>query len=256
MFLLIGNSGSNHNYIGLKINKIEIKNILTYHKFGTHGFKNNILDISYSNYIEIEEKLKKNNSIFMVCFASMYNKEIFNLLKKYDIKIIQILIEKNQECLLINWQEKLRINPIDDKDKSFSIEWEEQQKNVWQNYTKFPIERAVVRWTYNLYNKEFIDVKKSSNIDSFFLFGSLYESYEQTKIEFEKFFINYSIEEYNNWKSSQKIIFDSWNAIKNNLKTPNRLQFDYQKGIAIALQGIKENINEHNCWLNYEFLLH
>ena len=157
--------------------------------------------------------------------------------------------------MLINWQEKLRINPIDDKDKSFSIEWEEQQKNAWQNYTKFPIERAVVRWTYNLYNKEFIDVKKSSNIDSFFLFGSLYESYEQTKSEFEKFFINYSIEEYNNWKVSQKIIFDSWNAIKNNLKTPNRLQFDYQKGIAIALKGIKENISEQDCWLKYESLL-
>jgi hypothetical protein len=255
MFLLIGNSGSNHNYVGLRINEIEIKNELTYHNYGTHSSKN-ILDISYLNYIEVEKKLKKNNSIFMVCFASMYNKEIFNLLKKYNIKIIQILIEKNQECLLINWQEKLRINPMNNKDKSLSKEWEEQQKNAWQNYTKFPIERAIVRWTYNLYNKEFIDVKKNHNIDSFFLFGSLYESYKKTKTEFEKFSVNYLEEEYNNWKTSQKIIFDSWSAIKNNLKTPNRLQLDYQKGIAIALQGIKENINEHDCWIKYEPLLH
>jgi len=254
MFLLIGNSGSNHNYIGLKINKIEIKNELTYHNYGTHGSKN-ILDISYLNYIEIEEKLKKNNSIFMVCFASMYNKEIFNLLKKYDIKIIQILIEKNQECLLINWQEKLRINPMNNKDKSLSKEWEKQKKNAWKNYTKFPIERAIVRWTYNLYNKEFIDVKKNHNIDSFFLFGSLYESYEKTKIEFKKFSVNYLEEEYNNWKNSQKIIFNSWNDIKNNLEMPKNLKFDYQKGIAIALRGIRESISEQDCWYKYESLL-
>ena len=254
MFLLIGNSGSNHNYIGLKINKIKIKNELTYHRHGTHGNKN-ILDISYLNYTEIEKRLKENNFIFMVCFSAMYSKEIFNLLKKYDIKVVQILIEKNQECLLINWQEKLRINPMEDKDRHYSKDWEEQQKIAWQNYTNFPIERAIVRWTYKLYDKEFIDVKKNSNVNSFFLFSSFYESYEQTRIEFEKFSVNYSEEEYINWKNSQKIIFNSWNSIKNNLNTPKNLEFDYQKGIAIALKGIKENISEQDCWLKYESLL-
>ena len=255
MFLLIGNSGSNHNYIGLKLTKTKIKNILSYHKFGTHDEKNNILDISWLHYIEIEEKLKKNNSIFIVCSAAMFSKEIFNLCKKYDIKVIQILIEKNQECLLINWQEKLRINPMNDNDKSLSKEWEVQQKNAWQNYTKFPIERAIVRWTYNLYNKEFIDVKKNHNIDSFFLFSSLYESYKKTKIEFKKFSVDYLEEEYNNWKDSQKIIFNSWNNIKNNLEMPKNLEFDYQKGISIALRGIQENISEQDCWHKYESLL-
>ena len=255
MFLLIGNGGSNHNYIGLKLCGIKTENILTYHTFGTHS-GNTILDVSNLNYTEIKKKIKKNKYVSMVCFASKWNKTLFELIKENNIKIIQILIEKNQECLLINWQEKLRITPVDHEDRLFSKDWEEQQKNAWQNYTKFPIERAVVRWTYNLYNKEFIDVKKNLNADSFFLFGSLYDSYEKTKIEFEKFFVNYSKEEYNNWKTSQKIIFDSWNAIKNNLKTPNRLQLDYQKGIAIALQGIKENINEHDCWIKYEPLLH
>lgn len=254
MFLLIGNSGSNHNYIGLRLCGIKIKNALTYHKFGTHG-KNIILDISNLQYHEIEKNLKNNNYSALVCFTSKFNQDLSNLLKKYNIKIIQILINQNQECLLINWQEKLRIHPEEDKDKSFSKEWEQQQNKIWQNYTKFTIERAVCRWTYSLYNEEFIDVKKNVNADYFFLFGSLYESYESTKIEFKKFSIDYLEEEYYNWKKSQKIIFDSWTAIKKNLETPKILEFDYQKGIAIALRGIKERISEQQCWLTYEDLL-
>jgi hypothetical protein len=254
MFLLIGNSGSNHNYIGLKLCGIKIKHTLTYHKFGTHG-NNNILDISNLDYTEIEKNLKKNNYIFMVCFASKCNANLFSLLKIYNIKIIQIYVEKNQECLLINWQEKLRINPEENKDKFFSKDWEEQQRKIWKNYTKFSIERAVLRWMYCLYNDKFIDIKKNANADYFFLFHSLYDSYEYAAKEFKKFSVDYSVEEYNDWKLSQKIIFDSWEDIKNNIITPNKLQFDYQKGIAIALRGLKENISEQECWLKYESLL-
>ena len=88
-----------------------------------------------------------------------------------------------------------------------------------------------------------------------YLDGKPVEVDKLTLHEFEKFSVNYSEEEYINWKNSQKIIFNSWNSIKNNLNTPKNLEFDYQKGIAIALKGIKENIIEQDCWLKYESLL-
>jgi hypothetical protein len=253
MFLLVCNSGSNHNYIGLTITNQQIENKLTYHDCGSHGI--GAIDISYMNYTNIEKIINKNNCKFMVCFSSKWNNEIFNLLKKNKVKIIQILIEHNQECMLINWQEKLRINPQNNEDKKLSTEWEKQQKNIWENYTKFPIERAVMEWTYKLYDKQFIDVRKIIDVDAFFSFGSLYDSYDSAYTEFKKFNIEYSKNKHDDWKLSQKIIFDSWNFIKNNLDTPKNLEFDYQRGIAIALKGIKENIDLQNCWSKYESLL-
>jgi len=251
-YALIGNSGSNHNYIGLTLSNSNIDNRLTYHNLGTHG--NAFKDISYSTHNEIEKIIKEDDFTLLVCFASKWNNDTFKLIKKHNIKIIQILIEKNQECLLINWQEKLRIN-FENDDDQLSKDWEEQMKVAWQNYTKFPIERAIVQWTYKLYNKEFIDVKKTPYADSFFLFGSLYDSYKQAEIEFKKFDIEYSEDEYNKWKASQKTVFDSWTTIKDNLKTPKNLKVDYQRGIAFALQGIKEEINEEQCWQKFKHKL-
>ena len=254
MFLLICNSGSNHNYIGLKLSNIRIKNSLTYHNFGTHGDVN-IVDISNISNDKVNEVIKNKKNIFMVCFASKCNNELFTIIKKNKIKTIQILIEKNQECLLINWQEKLRVNPENKKDATFSKEWEEQQRHVWENYTNFPIERAVLEWTYKLYDKEFIDVRKNPHTDSFFMFGSLYDSYDNARLEFKKFDVEYSKEDYDNWRSSQRIIFNSWDSIKNNIDTPKNLNFDYQRGIAIALKGIREHLDAQSCWSRYESLL-
>jgi hypothetical protein len=254
MFLLIGNSGSNHNYIGLKLSNSKPENSLTYHNFGTHG-GTNAIDISHINSNKIEEIIKNSKPIFMVCFASKYKEDLFTVLKKNKVTTIQILIEKHQECLLINWQEKLRVNPENNNDLILSKEWEEQQKNIWKNYTKFPIERAVLEWTYKLYDKEFVDVRKTNHTDSYFLFGSLYESYDHASLEFKKFNIEYSKKEYDDWKRSQKIVFDSWKAIRDNTDTPKKLKFDYQRGMAIALKGIREGIDLQNCWSRYESLL-
>jgi len=252
--LLIGNSGSNHNYLGFKLLNLKVENCLTYHKYGTHKHGSGIIDISLFDIKSIEEFIEKDYSVF-VCHADRWNDSINELMKKHKIKVFQILIEKNQECLLINWQEKLRINPQDKQDKFFSQEWETQQKQIWQKYTEFPIERATFEWTYKLYDKEFIDVKKIQNADGFFAFGSLYDSYESTRLEFKKFDIEYSEIDYTNWKTSQKLIFDSWNSIKNNINTPKNLKHDYQKGIALALKGINEKLNDQDCWDRYKFLL-
>ena len=82
MFLLIGNAGSNHNYIGLKLSNLKPKNNLTYHDFGTHGGNNTAIDISHTNSNKIEEIIKNSKPIFMVCFASKYKEDLFTVLKK------------------------------------------------------------------------------------------------------------------------------------------------------------------------------
>ena len=71
--LLIGNSGSNHNYLGLKLLNLKVENCLTYHKHGTHGV--GIFDILNFYIKAIEEFIKKDNFVF-VCFANRWNDSI------------------------------------------------------------------------------------------------------------------------------------------------------------------------------------
>lgn len=253
MFLLIGNSGSNHNYIGLTMATRQIQDKLTYHQQGTHGAVG--IDVTNMPHDRIKYLIKNEDYLFMVCFASNWNADLYTLFKSFGINVIQILIDRHRECMLINWQEKLRINAMDNADRALSKEWEHQQRQVWSAHTKFPIERAVMEWTYKLYDNEFIDVKQSSLCDQYFLFGSLYQSTTEAVKEFEKFKISYNRQRYEQWRQSQKLIFDSWQAIKNNFNDLRPLKHDYQKGMAIALRGISESLTPTQCWSQYEQLL-
>jgi hypothetical protein len=257
MYLIFSPAGANINYIGLKLCKIPTKKMFAYHDMGLHDLKKNIvIDVSDQPISKIKEFSKNQNIKFMTCIN--HKEEHYNLIKENNNSLLplQIIVEKNQELLLINWQEKLRFNNNSlEITKKAIKEWEETQINSWQSYTKFTIERAVLHWTYKIFNKDYKEIKKIIGIKNFFNFSSFYESYENISNEFKKYQIKYSEQEYNDWKSSQEIIFNSWNAIKNNLDTPNKLKLDYQKGIAIALRGIKENINEQDCWFKYESLL-
>jgi len=254
MFVLIGNSGSNHNYIGLTLVNRQPQDNLTYHNQGTHGGVN-VVDISNMPYDRIENVIKNDNPLFMVCFASKWNADLYTLFKRFGINVIQIIIDRHRECMLINWQEKLRINAMDDTDRILSKEWEQQQRQVWNAYTKFPIERAVMEWTYKLYDNEFIDVKQSLLCDQYFSFGSMYEDINNAVKEFDKFGIRYNGQIYEEWRRSQNLIFESWRAIKNNLNNPSTLKHDYQRGMAIALRGMSESITPTQCWNQYEQLL-
>jgi hypothetical protein len=254
MFVLIGNSGSNHNYIGLTLVNRQPQDNLAYHNQGTHGGVN-VVDISNMSHDRIDHLIKNDDPLFMVCFASKWNTDLYTLFKRFGINVIQIIIDSHRECMLINWQEKLRINAMDDTDRIFSKEWEQQQRQTWSPYTKFPIERAVMEWTYKLYDNEFIDVKQSLLCDQYFSFGSMYESINDAVKEFDKFGIRYNGQRYEKWRQSQKLIFDSWQAINNNFDAPGLLKHDYQKGMAIALRGMSESLTPTQCWKQYEQLL-
>ena len=251
MFLLIGNSGSNHNYIGLTLANRQIENKFAYHNQGTH--RGTIAkDVSGMSHKEIKRYINDKNPSFLVCFASKWTKDLHQSLSSDGIKIIQILIDKHRECLLINWQEKLRVNAIDDTDRSFSKDWERQQILTWRAHTEFPIERAVMEWTYKLYDDEFVDVKQSLLCDQYFSFGSMYETMDKAIQEFKKFGIDYDNNKYEKWKQSQKLTFDSLYTIKHNLYDLGQLKHDYQRGIAIALRGISESLTPIQCWTQYE----
>lgn len=254
MFLLIGNSGSNHNYIGLTLAGHSPQHKLTYHNFGTHG-DINVVDISNMPFEKVETVIKKQNPLFMVCFASKWNDALCDLSKRLDVNVIQILIDQHRECMLINWQEKLRVNAMDEVDSLLSKDWEQQQKQIWSKYTTFPIERAVMEWTYKLYDNNFVDVKQSKLCDHYFSFGSMYQGGEETVNEFAKFGVGYDKQQYQQWKQSQKLVFDSWQKIKSKQNNPKELTHDYQRGVAIALRGIQESLTPAQCWQQYEQLL-
>ena len=58
MFVLIGNSGSNHNYIGLTLVNRQPQDNLTYHNQGTHGGVN-VVDISNMPYSKKDSPVDK-----------------------------------------------------------------------------------------------------------------------------------------------------------------------------------------------------
>ena len=229
--------------------------LFAYHDIGLHDLSNSMaIDISEKNNTEIKEIIDDKSNKFITCIS--HNDRHYSLIDQYFSTIlpVQILVEKNYELVLINWHEKLRFNLTK---KSHMMKqpiknWESSQKQIWQPFTNFTIERAVLHWIYKLSNKNYKEVKKIRGITHFFDFSSLYDSYENAKNEFKKFNIDYSIEQYNIWRESQKIIFKSWEEIKNNILSIENLKLDYQRGIAMALRGIKEQLDEQSCWENYK----
>ena len=81
-----------------------------------------------------------------------------------------------------------------------------------------------------------------------FYFSSMYESYYLAKEQFKKFGIEYTEKMYEDWRTSQNKIFNSWNLIKSNIDNPEYLTQFYQRGIAMALNGLKNNLKEQECW--------
>jgi len=88
MFVLIGNSGSNHNYIGLTLVNRQPQDNLAYHNQGTHGGVN-VVDISNMSHDRIDHMIKNDDPLFMVCFASKWNADLYTLFKRFGINVIQ-----------------------------------------------------------------------------------------------------------------------------------------------------------------------
>jgi len=246
MLILYAPAGANCNYICTIINNptSEIKKEIVYHSVGTHARKIKVIQ-GHENLEDIEKYIDKN--IGTGCLFHYWKPEYDKFLQKENVKTVHICIDDYKEIVVINWFEKFLYNPKFKVDQKAAQEWLNTQKKIWREKTKFVFERAVVHWIYNF----LLTTPGSNNHPLFekkFNFSSMYKSFELTQKEFKKFDTDYTENMYNNWKDSQKIPIESWIQIKNNIETPKNLEHFYQRGIAIALNGLKNNLNEHDCW--------
>ena len=173
-------------------------------------------------------------------------------------KCVKIYFEKYMEIIILNWNFKFRITPADGipfsdiSDQYFGEEWEKTQKYNWSAYKEKWDMRATLHWLYKIFN----DKKYSAKIKrpgKNFNGASLYEGYESAKEQFGEFDVEYSMEQYTDWKNSQQVILNSWSKIKEckNITDVDFLDFEFEKGVALGLISISNNISEEDTWELY-----
>ena len=128
----------------------------------------------------------------------------------------------------------------------YGPEWELSQKDAWKYYgDKWEI-RAVIRWLYSIYNDDTYGEKlqpPGKNFNG----CALYEGYEKIKNEFAAFDVDYTKEQYQSWKDSQKNIIEVWKK----MDLPNfvsNFEHDFEKGVYIGLEGIRNKMTEDEAW--------
>ena len=223
---LLSPAGGNGNYIGLVLlGKVE-QPALSYHFQGNFS-KNNPGVIQY--HIWDDSNLKFCN--------------------QPDIIAIQNVVKEKFYFVIVNWWEKIFFHQSSDWETAYSDDWLKEQTELWKNFD-YPIVRANLNWFYAYKNKNRPELYDVPLIKNKFYFDSLYTNYESAKDQFLKFGIEYTESQYNDWKNSQKCVFDSFQEIQN--KPINQLTKDYQKAIAIGLLGIENNLSEEECWQKYK----
>jgi len=219
-------AGGNHNYISLVLlGKIK-RSILIYHEDGAYSSNNP--GIKHGHFWnDSYQKIIDNPSTF--AYHNVINEKFY--------------------FVIINWWEKFCYNAPDDYHRNFYKEWYDQQIFLWKNFDH-PIVRANLNWFYGYKNKDRPELKDCPHITNKFNFDCLYTNYESARDQFLKFGIEYTESQYNDWKNSQKCVFDSFQEIQN--KPINQLTKDYQKAIAIGLLGMENNLSEQECWDSFK----
>lgn len=234
MYIIIGPAGSNINYISQVLTNTELSLMLSYHynTNGTHSLKKT-----------------KNWPVRIVTPPSTNYKSYIGT---NDVSI-QIIIENEKKFLLLNWFEKH--SKSESYDAPWFLDWCKTQLKIWgpdiEDEQK-RLTRGVVRWYYSLHDKDHPDMIDFKEVKNKFYFDTFYSNnYELIAQEFAKFNKDYTFQMFNNWRESQKIIFDSMDSIIENLNSPNKLSLFWQKGLAIALYGFQNHLNEQQTWKHF-----
>ena len=231
MYIIIGPAGSNINYISQVLTDTELPVMLTYH-YNTNGAHSLTRD--------------KDWPARLVTPPSTNYKSYIGA---NDLPI-QIIIENEKKFLVLNWFEKH--SRSESYDVPWFNDWCNTQSKVWNPVSEDEetrLIRGVVRWYYSLHDKDHPDIIDLKEIKNKFYFDKFYSNnYELIAQEFAKYNKDYTFQMFNNWRESQKIIFDSMNSIMNNLNNPNKLNSFWQKGLAMALYGFQNNLNEQQTW--------
>ena len=219
-------------------------------------------NISYIRYIlskteNIESRLTYHDNRHNERGAILHCLEIKN--PKEDM--IKIYFEKFHEVIILNWHFKFRVYPTDymfeengvkKTVRTYGEEWAVSQKEIWKEFKNNWETRAILHWFYKIFYDKNYKLKlppPAMNFNG----ASLYESYPSAKQEFAKFDIDYTEEKYINWQKSQEVILNSLKIIKNikKIEEIKKLMYDFEKGVALGLFGVMNNLSEENTWQEY-----
>jgi hypothetical protein len=231
MYIIIGPAGSNINYISQVLTDTELSLMLSYH-YNTNG----------------SHSLKKIKN-WPVRIVTPPSKNYKSYIGTNNLSI-QIIIENEKKFLLLNWFEKHSRSQL--HDTPWFNDWCKIQLKSWEpviENKETRLIRGVVRWYYSLQDKNHPDMIDLKEIENKFYFDKFYSNnYELIAQEFAKYNKDYTSQMFKNWRESQKIIFDSMDSIIENLNSPNKLKLFWQKGLAMALYGFQNNLNEQQTW--------
>ena len=234
-YTLLAPAGSNYNYIAQVLTDAKIESMLAYH-YHHNGSHLPERTKGWFNYTHWENKDKK--------FSA---KEKFTL---GDPLFIQVLCKSKLHMILINWFEKH--SRIRKDDIQFLTMWKEHQSKIWvdkHSNKEHRFIQAVANWYYKLQDPECRDIKDIIEVKNKFLFESFYTgSHHALQTEFAQYKKDYTKEMYNAWYDSQTIALKSEDAVLKNIQTPERLESFWQKGIAIGIYGVENNLNEQEAW--------
>jgi hypothetical protein len=227
MYVLVGPAGGNINYIAQVLTNTVLTPMLAYH-YNTNG-----------------SHTKSAMTWKQICPPTDEYKKYLNETNF----IIQILSKQKFFFVILNWFEKHSRSPA--YDNIYFKTWISTQANLWKSVVneKYVLVKAVLKWYYNLKEENIIDNIDIPQIKNKFMFDNFYASdFNLIKKEFEQYGVEYKKHMFDEWLSSQKIIFESYKQIKNNIDTPWKLKKFWQTGLALALHAEKYNIGEEEVW--------
>lgn len=219
------------NYILMNLCKIDIEFTLAYHDHGTHNKgKNGIYDVRFIKDI--------NQVKGILVVTNRYHLDI-DKIKEHNKKIIQVCIDDFNELVILNWFHK--------HDRTTINAWEQEQKKHW--FGKYNLEKAVCEWTTKMFDKNFHDIRRISEIENTFNFSCLYKSHDVASKEFKKFGIEYSNDTHEKFLLSQNPILYNWKKILLFFQeNPLSLEKYFLRGIALALHQKNFNLTKEQLY--------
>ena len=172
---------------------------------------------------------------------------------KIDNKCVKIFFPHDYQIIVLNWFYKIFVYPTGAPMQSEGKkEWIDSQKNIWKNYGDKWKVKAFCRWVYNIANNKSYGSKIEPPGNNF-SGVALYNCYSDIKDEFGKFNIDYSKQSHDSWLKSQYIILKSLDAVRNSttISHIHNLTNDCEKGVSIALYGLKHHMSEDDVWDSY-----
>ena len=166
---------------------------------------------------------------------------------------VKIYFDNHFELIILNWFHKFIVQPDNvDWVLRYAKEWTDSQKKVWSDFGEDWCVRAVLKWMYNI-DADPNFKSKIREPGKNFCGSALYNGYDVAKAEFKKHHINYTAEQHQKWVDSQRPVLDSWQNIENTTEIDKiaNLQYNFEKGVALGLYGLKNKLTEEVTWQNY-----